>query len=83
MTKLYFKNQQEFVNFILEIAKNSKFLTINNVTFITNSCDICICDNSYIDMVDKQKTVICSMLIKGIHSLNEYKIIMEVDNEQD
>lgn len=77
MTKLYFKNSQELVNFITEMVKNSNFLTINNVTFCTKHCDINIYDETYMDIFDKQKNLICSMKINGIIGLNEYKIIKE------
>ena len=77
MTKLYFKNSQELVNFIIVTVKNSKFLTINNVTFCTKHCDINIYDETYMDIFDKQKILICCMKIDGIKGLNEYKIIKE------
>ena len=77
MSKLYFKNPQELVNFIIVTVKNSKFLTINNVTFCTQHCDIDIYSETFVNIYDKQKFLICSIKINEIKGLNEYKIIKE------
>lgn len=77
MTKLYFKNPQEFVDFITVILKNSKFLTINNVTFCTTHCDINVYSETFVNIYDKQKFLICSIKINEIKVLDEYKIIKE------
>ena len=79
MTKLYFKKtqRQELINFIAEIVKNSKIITINNVTFYDINCNISCDDGRFLDVRDKQKYIICSIPIHSIKSINEYKIIKE------
>lgn len=77
MTKLYFNNPQELVNFVAVTVENSKFLTINNVIFYTRHCDIKIYSDTFINIYDKQKGLICSIEINDIKILNKYKIIKE------
>ena len=76
MTKLYFKNAQELVNFIMEVTKNYKFITINKITFYIRNCRIIYDENNYIDFYNGDNIIGC-MRIKEINRINEYKIITE------
>ena len=78
MEKLYFKNPQELVDFIMEVTKEMKFITINNITFYLKNCEINFTDN-YIDIRDNNLNIICCMRIDKITKINEYKIIKEWD----
>lgn len=79
MEKLYFKNEQELANFLIELTKDLKAITINNTTFYLINCKIRLCGykSLYIDIVDLNKNLICCMRVDMIEKINEYKIIKE------
>lgn len=79
MTKLYFKNAQELINFIKEFTNHLEFITINDITFYIKNCEITSSENSYIFIFDMNSTLICTIVVDKIKSLNEYKIIKEWD----
>ncbi len=79
MEKLYFENPQELINFIKEFTNHLKFITINGIKFNIKNCKKSYDEKSYISIFDMNSTLICTIMIDEIKSLNEYKIIKEWD----